>query len=109
MRAGILVVTCMVALAGCSPDALPLGESGAEGAAAEQPNPAARGVQRANADIANGTRQILYYGKPWSVGEPLIDDSTGLPVKIVSGCCVTTEFTEEIDAYNRRMREEVSK
>jgi len=53
--------------------------------------------------------QILYYGKPWSVGKPLIDEATGLPVKIVSGCCVTEEFVEEIDAYNRRMREEVLK
>lgn len=49
--------------------------------------------------------QILYFGKPWSQGMPLVDDDSGLPVKIVAGCCVSKDFMEETDAYNRVMRE----
>lgn len=67
-------------------------------------SPAERGVLRAREDIAKGKRRILYYGKPWSVGKPLIDDASGLPVEIVEGCDVTREFAEETDAYNSTMR-----
>jgi hypothetical protein len=67
-------------------------------------SPAEKGIYRAQEDVRNEKRQILYYGKPWSVGKPLIDDKTGLPVKIISGCDVTKEFREEIDAYNSFMR-----
>ena len=64
-----------------------------------------RGEQRAQADIASGRMHILHYGKPWSTGKPLKDDDTGLPVEIVAGCAVTSDCTEEIDAYNQIMRD----
>jgi len=75
--------------------------------AAEQPtiSPADRGIARARKDSAKGNVRILYYGKPWSVGKPLVDDTSGLPVEIVEGCSVTAEFVQETDAYNRTMRE----
>jgi hypothetical protein len=69
-------------------------------------SPTDKGIHRAQEDIKNGKIQILYYGKPWSVGKPLIDDETGLPVIIVEGCVVTTDFVEETDAYNKIMRAE---
>ncbi len=58
-----------------------------------------KGIARAKEDIANGKMKILYYGKPWSQGKPLVDDKSGLPIEIASGCCVTPEFQEETDAY----------
>lgn len=64
-----------------------------------------KGEAQAKADIAKGTMQILYYGKPWSMGKPLLDDETHLPVKIVAGCCVVPEFVAETDAYNAVMRQ----
>lgn len=64
-----------------------------------------KGEDRAKADIAKGTMQILYYGKPWSMGRPLVDEETQLPVKIVAGCCVMPDFVAETDAYNAVMRE----
>ena len=64
-----------------------------------------KGEMQAKTDIAKGTMQILYYGKPWSSGKPLVDDQSQLPVKIVSGCCVTPEFVAETDAYNAVMRQ----
>ncbi len=67
--------------------------------------PKQRGEARARADIATGKMRILYYGKPWSVGKPLKDDRTGLPVEIVEGCDVSAEFVAETDAYNAVMRE----
>ena len=67
--------------------------------------PKQRGEARARADIAAGKMRILYYGKPWSVGKPLKDDRTGLPVEIVEGCEVSAEFVAETDAYNAVMRE----
>jgi len=66
--------------------------------------PEVKGIARAKADIAEGTMQILYYGKPWSQGKPLVDDQSGLPIKIVAGCCVTPEFVKETNAYNDIMR-----
>ena len=63
-----------------------------------------RGTERATNDIAAGTMQILYYGKPWSLDKPFIDDQSQLPVKIVEGCDVTYEFMAETDAYNEVMR-----
>ncbi len=72
-------------------------------------SPKELGIKKANEDIKNGTIQIQYYGKPWSVGKPLIDDETGLPVKIIEGCVVTKEFQEEIDAYNTLMRLQATK
>ncbi|MFZ2654338.1 MAG: hypothetical protein WAX69_05440 [Victivallales bacterium] len=63
-----------------------------------------KGIARAKEDIANGKMKILYYGKPWSQGKPLVDDNSGLPIEIVSGCSVTPEFQEETDSYNDTMR-----
>ena len=64
-----------------------------------------KGETRAKADFANGTLQILYCGKPWSAGNPLIDDESHLPVKVVAGCTVSQEFVAETDAYNAAMRQ----
>ncbi len=63
-----------------------------------------RGAQTAAEDINAGRVVILYYGKPWSVGKPLVDDATGLPVKIVGGCDVTGVFVAEVAAYNEAIR-----
>ena len=68
---------------------------------------ALKGIMRAKKDIAAGKMKILYYGKPWSHGKPLIDDESGLPVEIVAGCCVRPEFVEETGAYNKTMRQEM--
>lgn len=64
-----------------------------------------RGERMAREHLAKGTMRILYYGKPWSQGKPMVDDASGLPVKIVAGCCIGRDFAEEIDAYNRVMRD----
>jgi antitoxin component YwqK of YwqJK toxin-antitoxin module len=61
-------------------------------------------VQRAKEDIAGGKKRILYIGKPWSVGKPLIDEASGLPVEIIAGCTETGELDEKVDAYNEAMR-----
>jgi hypothetical protein len=63
-----------------------------------------RGRARAAADIAAGRARVLHYGKPWSGGKPLVDDASGLPVEVVSGCAVTAKFVEETDAYNAAVR-----
>lgn len=74
-------------------------------------NPAAvaaakeRGAATAAKDIKAGTLRILYYGIPWSVGRPLVDDATGFRVQIIGGCTVTTPFSAEVQAYNDAMRE----
>lgn len=98
-----MVVISVVLLAGCAKQPPQVDTS----TAAEQPtiSPADRGIARARKDIAEGNVRILYYGKPWSAGKPLVDDDSGLPVEIVEGCCVTAEFVQETDAYNRTMRE----
>lgn len=70
-------------------------------------NPKEKGIMRAIKDIAVGKMKILYYGKPWSHGKPLIDGESGLPVEIVAGCCVRPEFVEETGAYNKTMRQEM--
>lgn len=62
-----------------------------------------KGEAQAKADISKGISQILYYGKPWSEGKPLVDEQSQLPVKIVAGCDVTREFVAETDAYNAVM------
>ena len=53
--------------------------------------------------------KILYYGKPWSHGKPLVDEESGLPIEIVAGCCARPEFVEETGAYNKTMRQEIKK
>ena len=70
-------------------------------------SPKEKGIMRAKKDIVAGKMKILYYGKPWSQGKPLIDDRSGLPVEIVAGCCVRPEFVEETGAYNKTMRQEM--
>ena len=109
VRATILIVMGLVIIVGCTPEAPSTKAPAAECGTRDRLSPAEKGVERARADIANGTMQILYYGKPWSADKPLIDDETGLSVKIVSGCCVTPEFTQETDAYNNTMRDARSK
>ena len=68
-----------------------------------------RGAASAAKDIKAGKLRVLYFGKPWSVGRPLVDDVTGYPVEIVAGCSVTEEFVAEVEAYNNAMREWQSK
>jgi len=63
-----------------------------------------RGAATAAKDIQAGTLRILYYGKPRSVGEPLVDKATGYRVQIVEGCVVTETFEAEVEAYNRVVR-----
>lgn len=67
--------------------------------------PAERGVLRAQADLEAGTPKVLYSGKPWSADRALIDNETGLPVEIVSGCVVMKEQIEEWNAYNKTVKE----
>ena len=40
-----------------------------------------RGAATASKDIKRGTLRILYYGKPWSIGKPLVDDATGYRIQ----------------------------
>ncbi len=63
-----------------------------------------RGAESAKTDIKNGMFRILHFGKPWSVGKPRIDKTTGYRVQIVAGCSVTAEFVEEVRAYNAIMK-----
>jgi hypothetical protein len=71
--------------------------------------PAETGRAFAEADIGSGINRILYYGKPWSEGKPLIDDQTGYPVTVISGCIVTKAFTLLVEEYNLAMREHFRK
>ena len=64
-----------------------------------------RGAATATKDIKAGTYRILYFGKPWSVGKPFVDDATGYRVQILAGCVVTTPFSAEVEAYNSAMRD----
>ena len=63
-----------------------------------------RGAATAAKDIKAGTLRILYFGKPWSVGKPLVDDATGYRVQILGGCVVTSPFVAEVEAYNSAVR-----
>jgi hypothetical protein len=63
-----------------------------------------RGATSAAKDIKAGKFRILYFGKPWSAGKPLMDDATGYRVEIVAGCVVGEEFVAEVEAYNGAMR-----
>jgi len=64
-----------------------------------------RGAATAARDIKAGTLRILYFGKPWSMGKPLVDDATGYRVQVVAGCVVGQPFAAEVEAYNGAMRE----
>ena len=63
-----------------------------------------QGIQTAQADIKAGHPVIVYFGIPWSMGKPLIDDATGLPIEIAAGCTVTGVFAAEVNAYNDTVR-----
>ncbi|HLQ44952.1 MAG TPA: hypothetical protein VK137_09510 [Planctomycetaceae bacterium] len=71
--------------------------------------PAQLGRKSAEADLSSGFVRILYYGKPWSQGKPLIDDETGYPVTIANGCCVGKDFTLFVDEYNLAMKQHFNK
>jgi hypothetical protein len=64
-----------------------------------------RGAATAAKDIKAGRLRILYFGKPWSVGKPLVDDVTGYRVQILADCLVTAPFVEEVKTYNETMRQ----
>lgn len=68
--------------------------------------PAELGRKYAGADVKAGVKRVLYYGKPWSAGKPLIDETTGFPVTIAAGCTVTKNFVQFVDAYNAAMKEQ---
>ena len=59
-----------------------------------------RGAATAARDIKAGRPVILYYGRPWSQGKPLVDDATKLRVVVVAGCFVSEVFVAEVEAYN---------
>jgi hypothetical protein len=63
-----------------------------------------RGAASAAKDIQAGTLRILYFGEPWSVGKPLVDDVTGYRVQILGGCFVTEPFKAEVETYNSVVR-----
>jgi hypothetical protein len=67
------------------------------------------GKQSAQRDIKAGAFRILYYGKPWSTGKPLVDETTGYRVQIIAGCSVSEPFIAETAAYNQTMRDWHSK
>lgn len=67
------------------------------------------GMLAARRDIIRGKLRILYCGKPWSNGKPLVDDATSYPVEILAGCTVSPAFVAAVDAYNRAMRDEHAK
>jgi hypothetical protein len=71
--------------------------------------PAKTGRAFAEADIGSGINRVLYYGPPWSDGKPLIDNETGYPVTVISGCIVTKAFTLLVEEYNLAMREHFQK
>jgi len=62
------------------------------------------GIKKAQYDLKSGIHKTKYYGKPWSKGKPLVDDKTGFPVEIVSGCLITKDIADEIKGYNDEMR-----
>lgn len=64
-----------------------------------------RGAATAAKDINAGTLRIFYYGKPWSNGKPLVDETTGYRVQIIGGCAVSSSFRAEVGAYNQTMRD----
>jgi hypothetical protein len=63
-----------------------------------------RGAATASKDIKRGTLRILYYGKPWSIGKPLVDDATGYRIQVIAGCDITEPFVAEVEAYNNAVR-----
>jgi hypothetical protein len=64
-----------------------------------------QGSRTAPEDIDAGILQILYFGKPWSQGKPMVDEATGYRVQIVGGCVVSRSFVAEVEGYNNTMRD----
>lgn len=84
----------------CSGCTNPSSDSGRKLVNKTQLTPQEKGIYDAELDVNNGKFEIHYFGKPWSMGKPLIDDKTGLPIKIVDGCAVTQDFIDYNNAYN---------
>jgi hypothetical protein len=66
--------------------------------------PAELGRRRAVLDAKGAIPRILYCGPPWSAGKPLVDQETGLPVMVVTGCAITRHFLHFVEQYNSTMR-----
>jgi peroxiredoxin len=64
-----------------------------------------RGAATAAADIKAGRAVILYYGRPWSQGKPLVDDATNLRVVVIGGCFASEAFVTEVGSYNAAIRD----
>ena len=64
-----------------------------------------RGAATAAADIKAGRPVILYFGKPWSQGKPLVDDATNLRVVVIGGCFASEAFVTEVGSYNAAIRD----
>ena len=62
------------------------------------------GAATAAKDIKAGTLRILYYGKPWSIGKPLVDEATGYRIQVITGCDLSETFVAEVEAYNSAVR-----
>ena len=62
------------------------------------------GVLKARDDIRKGKKRVFHVGKPGSLGKPLIDDRSGLPVEILTGCHVTDDLEAKVRGYNDTMR-----
>lgn len=62
-----------------------------------------RGAASAARDIKEGTLRILYYGLPWGMNKPLVDEKTGWRIQVVGGCTVMEPFRAEVEAYNNAM------
>lgn len=66
--------------------------------------PVELGRKYANADIGGDLKRVLYFGKPWSQGKPLIDDESDYPITITAGCTISREFVDFVDGYNAAVR-----
>ena len=78
-------------------------EMAANGSAEELEAAKRQGAETAAQDIKAGVLRILYYGKPFPTGKPLVDAGTGYCLQIVGGCSLSNCFVAEVDAYNQAM------
>lgn len=72
-------------------------------------DPVELGRAHARLDVQGELRRILYCGRPWSDGKPLIDDETGYPVQIAAGCTVTNDLLRFVESYNSTLRDSFKK
>ena len=106
MKSGLTVLAAMFALAMRAEESpIKSKEISADSSAHAVSTAEKQGTATATSDIHSGNFRILYYGKPWSEGKPLVDEATGYRVQIVGGDDVTRPFVAEVNAYNRTMRE----